>query len=321
LKFRFRESVINPSSTPLITTDKTIISVVGPTAIGKTRLSIELAQHFNCPVLSCDSRQFYREMVIGTAAPSPAEQSQALHYFIHDRSISSELSVGSYEKEASQLIEKLFESHDVLVLVGGSGLYEQVVLKGLNEFPEVSEDIQEQLDQDLKSNGIAYLQNELQQVDPTFYSTADIDNPRRLLRALGIYRASGLKMSELQAKPIPKKPFKTIRIGLHAEREDLYERINRRVDEMFCQGLVDEVKSLSNYRDNRSLRTVGYQEIFPYLEGDYTLEEAIRLVKRNSRRYAKRQLTWYRNQEDIDWFNYKTRPTEIIERVEEKLKK
>ncbi len=295
---------------------KFLISIVGPTAVGKTSLSIHLAQHFFCPIISCDSRQFYREMKIGTAVPTSEELAKAEHYFIHDRSITAEYSIGAFERDAINLLDRLYENHNVVIMVGGSGMYEKAVNTGLNDFPAVSTEITETLEKELQATGLENLKQELKSVDPIYYASVDIENPRRVLRALGMYRGNGQKMSDLQDQKLETRRFTSIKIGLTADREELYQRINKRVDTMLADGLIDEAKQLKRFQYLRPLQTVGYQEVFPYLDGEYNLEEAIRLIKRNTRRYAKRQITWYRKNDTVNWFNYKTRHTDIAQRVD-----
>ncbi|ARN77819.1 tRNA (adenosine(37)-N6)-dimethylallyltransferase MiaA [Nonlabens spongiae] len=294
---------------------KTLIAVIGPTAVGKTALGIAFAKAYKTSIISCDSRQFYKEMTVGTAVPNPDELAEAEHYFIQDRSIDNPLTAGSFEKEVMELLDNLFVKNDVVVMVGGSALYEKAVTEGLNHFPDIPEEIRGEISQKFESKGLEWLQNEVKQKDPEFYENADQENPRRLIRALEIFKTSSRKLSDFQTGNADKRPFKVIKVGLEADREELYDRINKRVDLMFTQGLFKEAEVLKNSSSSIPKSTVGYQEIFPVFDGQYDIDEAIRLIKRNSRRFAKRQMTWYRKDDSVHWFNYKTRHNEIVQRV------
>jgi len=282
---------------------KYLIVVGGPTASGKTGLGIRLAKHFDTEILSADSRQFYREMSIGTAKPTPEELAQAKHHFIDNLSIHDTYSVGDYEREAMVLLEKLFEKNDVVVMVGGSGFFIRAVCEGLDKFPKIPADIRGELNQLFENEGIASLQTELQQLDPEYYAQVDTQNPKRLLRALEVCRATGQPFSHFHNKEKPPRLFVPIYIGLDWDREILYERINKRVDAMIDKGLEEEARDLHELQHLTALQTVGYQEWFDFFDGKIDREEAIRLVKRNSRRYAKRQLTWFRKVEEMKWFD------------------
>ncbi|MBT0573384.1 tRNA (adenosine(37)-N6)-dimethylallyltransferase MiaA [Riemerella anatipestifer] len=273
---------------------RTLISVVGPTGIGKTELAIKIAQFFGTEILSCDSRQFFKEMPIGTAAPSKEELAVVPHHFIGHISITEDYSIGRYEKEALALLDKLFQQYKVVVMVGGSGMYEKAVVEGLNDLPEANEDYIKELEQILNKEGIEALQKQLEAQDEAYYQQVDKDNPRRLIRALDIIKQTGKPYSEIIAETKPKRDFNTIRIVLTAPREIIYERINQRVDRMLEKGLLDEVKGLLQYQDRVALNTVGYTELFNYLNGDWELDFAVSEIKKNSRRYAKRQMTWNR---------------------------
>lgn len=273
---------------------RTLISVVGPTGIGKTELAIKIAQFFGTEILSCDSRQFFKEMPIGTAAPSKEELAIVPHHFIGHLSITGDYSIGRYEKEALALLDKLFQKYKVVVMVGGSGMYEKAVVEGLNDLPEANEDYIKELEQILNKEGIEALQKQLEAQDEVYYQQVDKDNPRRLIRALDIIKQTGKPYSEIIAETKPKRDFNTIRIVLTAPREIIYERINQRVDRMLEKGLLDEVKGLLQYQDRVALNTVGYTELFNYLNGDWELDFAVSEIKKNSRRYAKRQMTWNR---------------------------
>ena len=297
----------------------TLITVVGPTAIGKTALSIKLANHYNAPILSCDSRQFYTEMTIGTAVPNPEELAAAPHHFIQNRSITEDYNVGQFEKDALEKLAELFKEHTVVIMVGGSGLYVDAVLKGLDYFPDVDAKIRTQLMSDLDQFGIEHLQNQLQKIDLLSYDTIAIDNPQRLIRALEVSIGTNIPFSTFKNKPKKPRPFRSIKVGIDADRTIIYDRINKRVDLMMTEGLLDEVKRLLVYKDLNALQTVGYKELFLYLENKATLEEAISEIKKNTRRFAKRQLTWFRKDPEIVWFDHLTKFKAIIKKIETKL--
>ncbi|WP_452223042.1 tRNA (adenosine(37)-N6)-dimethylallyltransferase MiaA [Lacinutrix chionoecetis] len=299
--------------------NKYLIAVVGPTAIGKTTLSIKLANYFKTEILSADSRQFYKEMQIGTAAPTPEELSQAKHHFIHHKSITDNYNVGAFEKDALATLNTLFTKHNVVIMVGGSGLYVDAVTKGLDYFPEIEAHIREDLNNTLKSNGLETLQLQLKKLDPASYNTIAIDNPQRVIRALEICIGSGKPYSSFLKKDKNKRRFKTITVGLTADREIIYNRINERVDIMMAEGQLDEAKSLINKQELNALNTVGYKELFAYFKGEYTLAFAIEEIKKNTRRFAKRQLTWFKRNENINWFDYKTDVAQIISKLESKM--
>ncbi|MGC1631953.1 MAG: tRNA (adenosine(37)-N6)-dimethylallyltransferase MiaA [Gelidibacter sp.] len=294
---------------------KYLISIVGPTAIGKTALSIAFAKHFNTEIISADSRQFYKEMSVGTAAPTKDELNAAAHHFIHHKSVMEEYNVGDFEKDALSMIDKLFIDHDTIVMVGGSGLYVDTVTKGLDEFPQVDPSIRETLNNELTTKGLEHLQNQLKILDPIAFDTIAIDNPHRVTRALEICIGSGKPYSTFLNKDKPERPFKTITIGLTAERATIYERINKRVDYMMADGLLDEAKKLQDLQHLNALKTVGYSELFKFLNGEWTLDFAVSEIKKNSRRYAKRQLTWFRKKEGVLWFDNETPIAEIIDRI------
>ncbi len=290
--------------------NKTLISIVGPTGIGKTSLSIKLANSFQTEIISADSRQFYREIPIGTAAPTLEEQKAVPHHFIHNKSITESYSVGDFERDAIKCIDSI--QKPVVVMVGGSGLYVQAVVHGLDYFPDVNEEIRTQLNSDLKTEGLTALQDELKKHDPKAYEAMDIENPHRVIRALEICRGTGTPYSSFLGKEKNKRKFNTFQIGLTAERSIVYERINQRVDMMMEQGLLDEVKSVAEHRNLNALNTVGYKELFQYLDGNCTLEFAVEEIKKNTRRFAKRQLTWFKKQDHTKWFDFST-PTEEIQ--------
>ncbi|HLT52861.1 MAG TPA: tRNA (adenosine(37)-N6)-dimethylallyltransferase MiaA [Flavobacteriaceae bacterium] len=296
--------------------NKYLISVVGPTGIGKTALSIKLAQHFNTEIISADSRQFYKEMQIGTAAPTKTELEQAKHHFIHHISIEDQYSVGDFERDAIALLDKLFKKYQTIVMVGGSGLFVNAVTNGLDNFPDVDAAVRKQLNDDLENKGLPYLQEQLKVLDEESYKTIAIDNPRRVIRALEISIGTGKPYASFLKKKETNRHFKTITIGLNAEREIIYSRINKRVDLMVQEGLLDEVKQLLPKQTLNALNTVGYKELFEYFNGNIVLDEAIEEIKKNSRRYAKRQLTWFKKQPGILWFDYNTDFSEIASAIQ-----
>ncbi|UHO39002.1 tRNA (adenosine(37)-N6)-dimethylallyltransferase MiaA [Chryseobacterium capnotolerans] len=278
---------------------KNLISVVGPTGIGKTKLAIDLAKHFNTEIVSCDSRQFFKEMKIGTAAPSDEELAEAVHHFIGNLSVEKYYSIGQYEEDALKKLNELFQNHDTVILVGGSMMYEKAVIEGLNDLPEADIENQEKLQTIMEQEGIEKLQEILKNLDPEYFEVVDIHNHRRLLRAIDVIWQTNKKYSEQIAVSQDSRDFNVIRIGIEAPREELYDRINRRVDIMMEKGLLDEVKGLEKFKGLTALNTVGYAELFKYFDGEWDLEFAVSEIKKNSRRYAKRQLTWYRKADDI----------------------
>ncbi len=299
--------------------EKKLISVVGPTAIGKTKLAIVLANHFNTEIISADSRQFYKEMRIGTAVPSEEELQRAVHHFIQHKTIFEKYSVGDFEKDAIALLEKLYTKRDTVIMVGGSGLYVDAVVKGLDVFPEVEPEIRLQLNKIYKEMGIHYLQEELKKYDSPYYEIVDLGNPHRLIRALEVCIGSGKPYSTFLKKENIRRPFQTITIGITAPRELVYERINNRVDIMIEQGLLKEAKSVYEHRNLNALQTVGYKELFNYFDGIWSLDFAIEEIKKNTRRFAKRQLTWFRKNKDTLWVSYNEQESEIIMQLEKRM--
>ncbi len=299
--------------------NKTLISVVGPTAIGKTSTGIALAQHYQTEIISADSRQFFKEMEIGTAVPSSEELAAAKHHFIQHISVEDEYSVGDFETEAIEKLNKLFKQHNQVLMVGGSGLYVKAVLEGLDHFPKVEASVREQLNLQLEEDGIEKLQQQLKELDPVYAEKVDLENPHRVIRALEICIGSGKPYSSFLNNSSAERNFNTIKIGLTAPRELIYERIEKRVDLMIEQGLLDEVKRVYEKRDLNALNTVGYKEIFQFFDGNWTLDFAIAEIKKNTRRFAKRQLTWFRKDEEIEWFNYDVKPQEIINFIDFKM--
>lgn len=281
----------------------TLIVLSGPTASGKTSLAIRLAQHFQTAIVSADSRQFFREMHIGTAKPTAEELAQAPHYFIDSHSITEDYSVGQYEREALELLPTLFQTHDTVILTGGSGLYINALCQGIDHFPEVPEAVRQSVENDLEKRGISYLQEELRTADPQYYEEVDLNNPHRLIRALSVCRSSGQPYSSFRKSGAAARFFRPVYLQLHWPRPELYDRINRRVDLMLEAGLEEEARSLYPQKHLTALQTVGYQEFFDYFDGNISREEAIELIKRNSRRYAKRQLTWFRR--DGHWKRFR----------------
>ncbi len=296
-----------------------LISIVGPTAIGKTALSIKLAKHFNSEIISADSRQFYKEMNIGTAVPNKQELSAAPHNFIQHKSIEANYNVGDFEREAVLKIEQLHQKQPIAIMVGGSGLYVKAVTKGLDYFPEVDANIRTQLNKQFEEEGLVSLQKQLKTMDSKAYQTIAIDNPKRVIRALEICIGTGNPYSSYLTNPDKYRKFKTISIGLNAERSIIYDRINKRVDLMIENGLLEEAKALIPYKHLNALNTVGYKELFDYFEGNTTLEFAVSEIKKNTRRFAKRQLTWFRKDDSITWFDFETEAKEIIQFMEDKI--
>ncbi|MFN7117185.1 MAG: tRNA (adenosine(37)-N6)-dimethylallyltransferase MiaA [Saprospiraceae bacterium] len=273
---------------------KFLIVIGGPTASGKTTFAVQVAQHFNTEIISCDSRQFYKEMSIGTAKPTTEEMQGIPHHFIGHRSITEHYSVGDFEKEALELLYDLFHKCDIVVAVGGSGLYIKALCEGLDKFPDISEEVRHQVRQLYADQGLEGLQKAVQAVDPVYFTQVDRQNPHRLIRALEVSWGSGQPFSSFRQNVMKERFFTPIYIEMQLPREVLYDRINKRVDRMMENGLLDEVKKLYPQRNLTALQTVGYQELFNYLEGAWTLEEAVDKIKQNSRNYAKRQLTWWR---------------------------
>lgn len=282
---------------------KTLICVVGPTAVGKTKVAIELAKWLGSEILSADSRQFYQEMEIGTAKPDAEELNSAKHHFINNLSIKDAYDVGMYETEALIELQKQFEIRDFAILVGGSGMFVDAVCHGLDKFPEIPRGVRETINMELEEKGIAHLQEELKTSDPDYYEIVDVHNPQRITRALEVIRSTGQTFSSFRKGQKLDRPFNIVKVGLEMDRETLYDRINLRMDLMIEAGLFQEAESLLAHRSHNALQTVGYKEVFGFLDGDYDKEEAIRLLKRNSRRYAKRQMTWFKRDETTSWFH------------------
>lgn len=283
----------------------TLIVVVGPTGSGKSALAVTLAQHYCAPIISTDSRQLYRGMAIGTAQPTAEELAAAKHYFIADREVEDDFNCGRYEVEALELLERLFAENEYVVAVGGSGLYIQALCDGMDNLPEADDAVREQLKSRLESDGLEALAEELRRLDPAYAEEVDICNPARVMRALEVCLTTGRPYSEQRSGSRAERPFNIVKVGTDMPREELYDRINRRVDMMVADGLIEEARGMYPKRHLNALQTVGYREVFEYFDGKCSLEEAIELVKRNSRRYAKRQMTWFRRDERVGWFSPK----------------
>ena len=286
---------------------KTLIVVVGATGSGKTDLSLRLATHFAAPILSTDSRQVYRGIPIGTAQPTAEQLATAEHHFIASHELTDNFSCGEYEVQALARLEELFQKHDHVVAVGGSGLYIQALCEGMDDLPHADEELRKSLTDRLKSEGIESLAEELKRLDPEYYEQVDRQNPSRVLRAVEVCLQTGKPYSSLRTGEKRKRDFRIVKVGIDWERETLYDRINRRVDMMIDEGLEAEARAVYHLRHLNSLQTVGYREMFDYFDGTISRDEAIELIKRNSRRYAKRQMTWFRRDEEIRWFS----PTEF----------
>ncbi len=286
---------------------KNLIIIAGPTAVGKTALAIELAQHYGCPVISADSRQFYKEMNIGTAKPTVVEMQDVPHYFINHISIQDVYNVGQYERDAIQLIETLFKEHEQLIVVGGSGLYINAIMNGVDEFEEIPTYIREELIKDFEEKGLVYLQEQLKLRDDAYYQQVDLNNPQRLMRALEVCIHTNKPFSQFRTNIKKERSFDVFPILINMNREALYAKINHRVDVMMQQGLMDEVKKLYSFKHLNALNTVGYKELFDVIDEKTSLEEAVNLIKQNTRRYAKRQLTWFNHQGDFESFE----PTDL----------
>ncbi len=282
---------------------KTLIVIIGPTAVGKTALAIQLAHHYKTEIISADSRQFYREMSIGTAKPTSDELALAKHHFVNSHLITDNFNVGDFEKEGLKALEEIFINHNIAILVGGSGLYVKAICEGFDELPPVDQEIRNKLNTLYNNKGITWLQEQLKTADPAYFAQVDINNPQRIIRALEVMESTGNKFSSYHTAETKNRSFNIIKIGLNLPRALLYERINIRVDDMIKQGLLDEVTALLPYRLLNALNTVGYKELFDYLDNKTDLNTAIALIKQNTRRFAKRQLTWFNKDSSIAWFD------------------
>ncbi|HOP04682.1 MAG TPA: tRNA (adenosine(37)-N6)-dimethylallyltransferase MiaA [Tenuifilaceae bacterium] len=282
---------------------KFLIVLLGPTGVGKTSLSIQLSNALDAPIVSADSRQFFREMKVGTAAPTERELNQATHYLIGNKSITERYSCGMFELDALNTLEIIFQEHKSALLVGGSMLYIDAICKGIDDFPTPDPELRKTLENQLKNEGIDSLRSQLKILDPEQYNNIDLKNPQRILKAVEVCLQTGRTYSSFLTQPQKVRPFGIVKIGLNRPREELYSMINQRVDKMIENGLVEEVKGLYKYRNHNALKTVGYREIFDFIDGKISLDEAVELIKRNSRRYAKRQLTWWGRDNEITWFH------------------
>lgn len=302
-----------------------LITIIGPTAIGKTALSISLAQHFGCDIISCDSRQFFKEMKIGTAVPSDEELAAAPHHFIQNKSIFESYSVGDFEQEALSKLKELFQKNNIQIMVGGSGLYVDAVLKGFDDFPDIDNSIRDEINAKFDDLGIKYLQEQLQKLDSEYYNKLSVENPQtlqnpqRMKRFVEVCIGSGKPYSSFIGKRKNVRNFTPIVIGLEADRDVMYDRINQRVDIMLNEGLLAEAQSLYPNKHLNALQTVGYRELFDYFDRKTTLEFAIEQIKMNTRRFAKRQITWFKRTENVSWFDYLTSREEIISAIKSKI--
>jgi tRNA dimethylallyltransferase len=297
---------------------KTLIIIAGPTAVGKTDLCVKIAKILDTEIVSADSRQFYRELAIGTAKPTAEEMDGVKHHFIDSHSIKDYYSVGDFERDCLAVLEEIFQRKDVAILTGGSGMFIKMITDGIDEMPEADLDLRQKLAQRLENEGLETLANELKQLDPVYYEQVDIQNTQRVLRALEVCISTGKPFSSFRKNQKVERPFKMIKIALERPREELYARIDKRMDMMLANGLEEEAKSVIDFREHYALKTVGYREIYEYLDGDYDHEEMVRLLKRNSRRYAKRQMTWFKNQDEFQWFDAKDEE-EIVNSINEQI--
>ena len=282
---------------------KSLLLIVGPTGVGKTELSLRVAEYYGCPILNCDSRQIYRGIPVGTAAPTAEEQTRVKHYFVATRELEEDYNAGQYERDVLELLEQLFKTHDVVVMTGGSMLYADAVCYGLDDLPSVPADIRQQVQQRFEAEGLAGLQSEVQRLDPDYWREVDQSNPARLAHCIELCLTTGKPYSSLRTNTRKERPFCILKIGLERPREELYDRINRRVEQMIADGLVEEARSVYPRRRLNSLQTVGYRELFAHFDGEYDLPRAIELIQQNTRHYAKRQLTWFRRDTKIHWLN------------------
>ena len=295
-----------------------LIVIAGPTGIGKTSAGIKIARHFNTEIVSSDSRQIFRELTIGTAAPAREELLAVPHHFVHSHSIYTNYNASRFEKEALGLLEKLFNKHSVLLMVGGSMLYIDAVCKGIDQMPDADPELRENLKNQLKTEGLESLRRRLKKLDPDYYNKVDLKNPARIIHAIEISLLTGKPYSSFRSNPQKKRPFSILKIALDCERQELHKRINQRVDKMVEDGLEEEARKFYSQKNLNALNTVGYREFFAYFDGDISKEKAIALIKRNSRRYARKQLTWFRKDKDMNWFN-PNQDIEIISFIENKI--
>ena len=281
----------------------TLIVIMGPTAVGKTQLTLELAKHYGIPVINADSRQIYKELKIGTASPTEEQLKQVRHYFVGSKSINEYYNASMYEQEVMQLLESLFTTSPVQMLSGGSMMYIDAVCNGIDDIPTIREDIRTEMKRRYQEEGLEALCEDLKKLDPEHYETVDRQNYRRVIHALEICYQTGKTYTSFRKQTKKERPFKIVKIGLNRNREELYKRINQRVDDMMAQGLLDEARAMTPYREVNALNTVGYKELFDYMDERWSLEEAVERIKGNTRRYARKQLTWYKRDENIRWFH------------------
>ena len=291
---------------------KTLLLIVGPTGVGKTELSLRLAERYGCPIVNCDSRQVFRDIPIGTAAPTAEEQQRVKHYFVATRALEEDYNAGQYERDALALLDELFRTHEVVIMTGGSMLYADAVCNGLDDLPSVPAEIRQQVayprslpegKEENREEWLRWLQAEVQRLDPTYWDIVDQQNPARLMHCIEICLTTGKAYSSLRTNERKERPFRIIKIGLERPREELYDRINRRVKQMMDEGLLEEAKAVYPKRALNSLQTVGYRELFAYFDGEYDLDRAVELIQQNTRHYAKRQLTWFRRDKEIHWLS------------------
>lgn len=292
---RFRTGASHPCGVLLL--------ILGPTGVGKTELSLRVAEHYACPIINCDSRQIYRGIPIGTAAPTAEEQARVKHYFVATRDLEEDYNAGQYERDALALLDELFKTHDVVVMTGGSMLYADAVCNGLDDLPQVPFSIRASVQSAYEQKGLEWLQQEVQRLDPDYWNEVDQHNPARLAHCIELCMTTGKPYSSLRTNTPKQRPFRIVKIGLDRPRAELYERINSRVLQMIEDGLLEEAKAVYDQRHLNSLQTVGYRELFGYIAGEYGLERAIELIQQNTRHYAKRQLTWFRRDKEIHWLN------------------
>lgn len=283
--------------------NKVLIVLLGPTGVGKTEISLRMAEHFGCPIVSSDSRQFYRELKIGTAAPTESQLKRVKHYFIGSHSIHDEYNAGQYELDVMQLLDELFRQNDVVMLVGGSMMYIDAVCNGIDDMPNIDNETREFWRQQYAENGLEYIQNELKRLDPKHYGEVDLQNYKRVLHALEICSITGKPFSDIRTGIRKERPFNIVKIGLNRPRSELYERINSRVDEMMAEGLLEEAGQFYEFRHLNTLNTVGYKELYEYMDGNWPLDFAVNMIRQDSRRYAKRQMTWFNRDKEIHWFH------------------
>lgn len=282
---------------------KTLLLLLGPTGVGKTELSLRVAEHYGCPILNCDSRQVFRGIPIGTAAPTAQELARVKHYFIASRDLQDDYNAGRYERDALELLDELFLTHDVVVMAGGSMLYADAVCNGLDDLPTVPDAIRAEVTENFKLQGLTWLQQEVQRLDPEYWEIVDQSNPARLAHCVELSLTTGKPYSSLRTNTRKERPFRILKIALERSREELYERINTRVSQMMEDGLLEEAKAVYPLRRLNSLQTVGYRELFGYLDGEYDLQRAVELIRQNTRHYAKRQMTWFRRDKEIHWID------------------